>query len=239
MRAEMSLTEQDFITLQEAAKRLNISLDQVMFLIENGRFRGFYEPPESRKRRIFDYHPPEFIFPAAPGTKGYGNQQLYSQKWFRWFGIKLPIKWQKGEATFVERTIYDEHFKTLSNEKSTYHPFACPIESIMLIVREVDAMAEKAKHRAHRKEDALDLVIHRAVKNLNEKGVDWHYNDVIKRIGWLSNGHDDEVSRLVEGIKGTTINWKEGAWVKESTAKGTIQNKLSKLYPKTSRKPRK
>jgi excisionase family DNA binding protein len=42
----MPVTEQDFITLQEAAKRLNIALDQVMFMIEEGRFPAFYEPPE-------------------------------------------------------------------------------------------------------------------------------------------------------------------------------------------------
>lgn len=68
----MSVSYRDLISIQEAARRLNTSMDQVMFLVEKGSLTGYW--PGNRKYNIVARFTDDPILPE-------------------WIPITLPISW--------------------------------------------------------------------------------------------------------------------------------------------------
>lgn len=127
----MSVSEQDFMSIQEAAKKLNVSMDQVMFLIEDGRLTGYFQGVDAFN----------LMARFTGGTK-----------LFKYAKIKAPITWSRHLVKFSKAIYYDENFNPviITNEpyftgfgNNCIRPY--PTESIMLFAKEVDIYNQREK----------------------------------------------------------------------------------------------
>jgi len=224
--------EDNFINISDAAKKLKLSIDQVMHLIEDGKLTGYGQ--------------------GGPAF-GFMSRYVGGIPPFEYWAMKGQIKTDGDFVYSSDCAYFDNNLKPLdiNDQPYTQPPFSpiplvggCHVRLVMLNVKEVEDYIQKARHLKKRpkSEDPLIFVIREAVRSIENRRKRWTHRDVLGEIKVLKD-EDRRVKHLVKSVDtiGKIIYWTEDAWAEEartifSTSMKTISRQIGDLFPKSERK---